>query len=139
VTAGADLLTDGSYDDLFYRPTVLANAGPGVPAYDNEAFDPVAAVTSFAAVDEAAKLAADSEFGLTLGILTADVATGSRSRSAFPPSRAHQRPDHQRRGPRPVRRHAPGQAGGLAWPGQDQPAPADLACRYLSAIDYSSS
>jgi len=53
VAAGAKLLTGGTYEGLFYRPTVLADAGPGVPAYDKEVFGPVACITHFSTLDEA--------------------------------------------------------------------------------------
>jgi benzaldehyde dehydrogenase (NAD) len=87
--AGAEILTGGTYDSLFYRPTVLAQAGPGIPAYDNEVFGPVASVTRFSTVDEAARLAADSEYGLSLGILTADVAAGLALAEWIPTGCAH--------------------------------------------------
>jgi benzaldehyde dehydrogenase (NAD) len=58
---------------LFYRPTVLADAKPGMPAYDSEIFGPVAPVTRFSTPEEAAALAAGTEYGLSLGILTRDV------------------------------------------------------------------
>jgi benzaldehyde dehydrogenase (NAD) len=47
-SAGAKLVTGGTYDGLFYRPTVLTNVGPETPAYTNEIFGPVAVVRSFA-------------------------------------------------------------------------------------------
>jgi benzaldehyde dehydrogenase (NAD) len=87
--AGAELRTGGTYDGLFYRPTVLANVGPGIPAYDNEAFGPVAAVSSFSTVDEAAELAADSEYGLSLGVMTADIAAGLELVNRIPTGVAH--------------------------------------------------
>jgi benzaldehyde dehydrogenase (NAD) len=76
VDEGARLAAGGSYDRLFYRPTVLADVAPQMPAYANEVFGPVAPVLRFATLDEAAKLAADSEYGLSLGILTGDVMRG---------------------------------------------------------------
>jgi benzaldehyde dehydrogenase (NAD) len=76
VDAGARLAAGGTFDRLFYRPTVLADVAPQMPAYANEVFGPVAPVLSFATADEAAKLAADSEYGLSLGILTRDVMRG---------------------------------------------------------------
>jgi acyl-CoA reductase-like NAD-dependent aldehyde dehydrogenase len=57
------------------RPTVLAEAGPGIPAYDQEVFGPVAYITRFSTLDEGVKLATDTEYGLALGIFIADVAT----------------------------------------------------------------
>src|ERR1700728_3856315 len=76
VEAGARLAAGGTYEGLFYRPTVLADVAPAMPAYASEVFGPVAPVVRFSSADEAAKLAADSEYGLSLGILTSDVMRG---------------------------------------------------------------
>ena len=76
VDAGAKLAAGGSYEGLFYKPTVLADVAPAMPAYANEVFGPVAPVVRFESADEVAKLAADSEYGLSLGILTKDVMRG---------------------------------------------------------------
>jgi benzaldehyde dehydrogenase (NAD) len=76
VSAGARLAAGGTYEGLFYRPTVLADVAPSMPAYASEVFGPVAPVVRFSDDDEAAKLAADSEYGLSLGILTRDVMRG---------------------------------------------------------------
>ena len=76
VEAGARLAAGGTYEGLFYSPTVLAEVGPAMPAYANEVFGPVAPVIRFSDADEVAKLAADSEYGLSLGILTRDVMKG---------------------------------------------------------------
>ena len=76
VDAGARLAAGGTYEGLFYQPTVLADVEPTMPAYANEVFGPVAPVIRFSTADEAAKLAADTEYGLSLGILTGDVMRG---------------------------------------------------------------
>jgi len=76
VQAGARLAAGGTFEGLFYQPTVLADVAPAMPAYASEVFGPVAPVVRFATADEAAKLAADSEYGLSLGILTRDVMRG---------------------------------------------------------------
>src|SRR5450755_3185546 len=76
VDAGARLAAGGTYEGLFYQPTVLADVAPAMPAYADEVFGPVAPVLRFATADDAAKLAADSEYGLSLGILTTDVMRG---------------------------------------------------------------
>jgi benzaldehyde dehydrogenase (NAD) len=76
VRAGARLAAGGTYEGLFYQPTVLADVAPSMPAYSDEVFGPVAPVIRFSDEDEAAKLAADSEYGLSLGILTRDVMRG---------------------------------------------------------------
>ncbi|GAA5166877.1 benzaldehyde dehydrogenase [Amycolatopsis dongchuanensis] len=87
--AGAKVVAGGTYENLFYRATVLADAGPSVPAYEQEVFGPVAPVTKFSTLDEAAKLASDSEYGLSLGILTADVHRGLRLAERIPTGIAH--------------------------------------------------
>lgn len=89
VAAGARLAAGGTYQNLFYRPTVLADAGPSIPAYQQEVFGPVAAVTPFATVDDAVKLASDSEYGLSLGILTANVTRGLELAERIPTGVAH--------------------------------------------------
>ncbi len=76
VEAGARLATGGTYESLFYRPTVLGDVTPGMAAYDNEIFGPVAPVVRFSTLDEAVALANSTEYGLSLGILTRDVMKG---------------------------------------------------------------
>jgi benzaldehyde dehydrogenase (NAD) len=73
VESGARLIAGGTYDQLFYRPTVLADVTRTTPAYAQEVFGPVAPVISFGDVAEAAALARDTEYGLSLGILGKDV------------------------------------------------------------------
>ncbi|SCL33783.1 benzaldehyde dehydrogenase (NAD) [Micromonospora rhizosphaerae] len=73
VDAGARLAAGGTYEGLFYRPTVLADVTPTTPAYAQEVFGPVAPVIAFRDLDEAAALARDTEYGLSLGILSRDV------------------------------------------------------------------
>ena len=74
--AGARLAAGGTYEGLFYQPTVLADVTQETPAYANEVFGPVAPVLRFSTVDEVAAIAANSEYGLSLGILTRDVMRG---------------------------------------------------------------
>jgi benzaldehyde dehydrogenase (NAD) len=71
--AGARVAAGGTYEDLFYRPTVLAESGYDHPAFADEVFGPVAPVARFSTVEEAVALATQSEYGLSLGILTKDV------------------------------------------------------------------
>ncbi|MBC2908086.1 aldehyde dehydrogenase family protein [Streptomyces cupreus] len=73
---GAKLAAGGTHELLFYRPTVLADVADDTPAYAEEVFGPVAPVRSFATADEAAALAADGPYGLSLGIVTRDAARG---------------------------------------------------------------
>jgi benzaldehyde dehydrogenase (NAD) len=89
VDAGARLAAGGTYEGLFYRPTVLADVAPAMPAYASEVFGPVAPVVRFETLDEAAKLAADSEYGLSLGILTRDVMRGLELARKIPTGIVH--------------------------------------------------
>jgi benzaldehyde dehydrogenase (NAD) len=72
VDAGATLLAGGTYEDLFYRPTVLTNVETASRAYCEEIFGPVAPIVSFSSLDEAVALASASPYGLSLGILSND-------------------------------------------------------------------
>jgi benzaldehyde dehydrogenase (NAD) len=73
VAAGARLAAGGTYEGLFYRPTVLADVPITAPAWVEEVFGPVAPVVAFDSIEDVAKLAADTPYGLSLGILTHDV------------------------------------------------------------------
>ncbi len=71
--AGATIEEGGSYDGLFYRPTVLTGVSPDTPAWAEEVFGPVAPIARFSSLEEAAQIANDTDYGLSLGILTRDV------------------------------------------------------------------
>jgi benzaldehyde dehydrogenase (NAD) len=89
VGVGARLAAGGSYEALFYRPTVLADVTPGMPAYINEIFGPVAPVVQFSTLDEAADLASGTEYGLSLAILTRDVMKGMELAERIPSGIVH--------------------------------------------------
>ncbi|HXL89528.1 MAG TPA: benzaldehyde dehydrogenase [Streptosporangiaceae bacterium] len=89
VEAGARLAAGGTYEGLFYRPTVLAEVSAQMPAYASEVFGPVAPVLRFSTAAEAAKLAADTEYGLSLGILTSDVMRGLELARQIPTGIVH--------------------------------------------------
>ncbi|WP_031468937.1 benzaldehyde dehydrogenase [Sciscionella sediminilitoris] len=89
IEAGARALTGAQHEGPYYRPTVLAEAAPGIPAYDREIFGPVAPVARFGSIEEAAELAAASEYGLSLGILTPDLDKGLALAERIPTGVAH--------------------------------------------------
>jgi acyl-CoA reductase-like NAD-dependent aldehyde dehydrogenase len=74
---------------LFFRPTVLADCNEDTPAYTEEVFGPVACVRPFATTEEAVRLAADTDFGLSLGIVTHDVAAAMRIADRIPVGMVH--------------------------------------------------
>jgi benzaldehyde dehydrogenase (NAD) len=89
IDAGAKLAAGGTYEGLFYRPTVLADVTPQMPAYATEVFGPVAPVLKFSSIEEAAQLAAQTEYGLSLGILTRDVMRGLELARRIPTGIVH--------------------------------------------------
>lgn len=79
---GAKLLCGGQPSDgrgYFYPPTVLTNVQPGMPAFDEETFGPVAAIVPVADRDEAIELANRSSYGLGASIWSADVEAAERA------------------------------------------------------------
>jgi len=60
----------------FYPATVLSEVGPGMPAYSEELFGPVAAVIRARDAADAVRIANDTEFGLAAAIFTGDVERG---------------------------------------------------------------
>jgi len=69
IAAGATLVSGGTHEGLFYRPTVLGGVRDDTPAWAEEIFGPVAPVRSFSDADEAVALATANSYGLSLGIL----------------------------------------------------------------------
>jgi benzaldehyde dehydrogenase (NAD) len=89
VDAGARLAAGGTYEDLYYRPTVLADVPTTAPAYLEEVFGPVAPVVRFDSVDEVVRLASDTPYGLSLGILTRDVSRALEIAERIPSGLVH--------------------------------------------------
>jgi benzaldehyde dehydrogenase (NAD) len=76
IAAGATLHAGGSTDGAFFRPTVLADVGPGMPAFEQEMFAPVAPVTIYRDEADAIRLANLTDYGLSAGIITGSSARG---------------------------------------------------------------
>jgi acyl-CoA reductase-like NAD-dependent aldehyde dehydrogenase len=73
VAAGAVLAAGGRSVEgpgYFFEPTVLTGTAPGMPAFDEETFGPLAAVAIAADVEEAITLAGATQYGLGLSIWT---------------------------------------------------------------------
>ena len=81
VAQGAKLLTGGKRlprQGYFYQPTVLTNVTPGIVAFDEETFGPVAALTRAKDAADAVRLANHSPYGLGASIWTNDTDLAER-------------------------------------------------------------
>jgi succinate-semialdehyde dehydrogenase/glutarate-semialdehyde dehydrogenase len=79
IELGAKLIMGGIIPDVpgaFYPPTILENVNPGMPAFDDELFGPVAALIRAKDDDEAVELANKSIFGLGSAVFTKDLEKG---------------------------------------------------------------
>jgi succinate-semialdehyde dehydrogenase/glutarate-semialdehyde dehydrogenase len=79
VDSGAELVMGGEVPDrpgAFYPPTLLTGVKEGMAVYHEETFGPVAAVITATDLDDAVRIANDTEFGLGAAIFTADTALG---------------------------------------------------------------
>jgi len=76
IAKGARVLCGGKPVEgkgAFYMPTVLSGVTQGMPAFDDETFFPVAAITRVPDLDAAVKAANASQFGLSGNLWTKDV------------------------------------------------------------------
>ena len=79
VKSGAEIVLGGEIPNrkgAFYPPTILENVKPGMLAYDEELFGPVASVIRVKDEAEAIKVANDTEFGLGAAVFTRDLKKG---------------------------------------------------------------
>jgi succinate-semialdehyde dehydrogenase/glutarate-semialdehyde dehydrogenase len=81
VSMGARLVIGGEIPEregAFYPPTVLADVTEGMPAYYEETFGPVASVITADDLDDAVRIANDTEFGLGAAIYTSNIELGEQ-------------------------------------------------------------
>jgi benzaldehyde dehydrogenase (NAD) len=76
VASGATVRAGGTHEQLYYRPTVLADVTPGMAAFREEIFGPVAPVVVVKDVDEAVRVANATEYGLVAAIQTGSMERG---------------------------------------------------------------
>ncbi|MFK8103714.1 MAG: NAD-dependent succinate-semialdehyde dehydrogenase [Saprospiraceae bacterium] len=81
VRNGARIILGGKIPEnkkgAYYPATILVDVKPGMPAYDDELFGPVASVIKVKNQAEAIKVANDSKFGLGSAIFTKDRKLGA--------------------------------------------------------------
>jgi benzaldehyde dehydrogenase (NAD) len=73
VKAGAKLEAGGTYEGLFYKPTVLSGVKPGMRVFDEETFGPVANIITFATDEEAVALANNNTGSLASAVISSSV------------------------------------------------------------------
>jgi succinate-semialdehyde dehydrogenase/glutarate-semialdehyde dehydrogenase len=81
IDKGARLLLGGSLPagpGAYYPPTVLSEVQPGMAAYDEETFGPVAAIIRARSEEDAVGIANDTVFGLGAAVFTRDLARGEK-------------------------------------------------------------
>lgn len=86
IKKGAECILGGKVPDrvgAFYPPTILINVKPGMPAYDEELFGPVAAVIRAKDEEDAIRIANDTGFGLGAAVFTGDINKGERIAAEF--------------------------------------------------------
>lgn len=81
VKMGAKILCGGFIpqgEGAYYPPTVLTNVKPGMPAYDEELFGPVAAIIEAQDEADAMRIANDSIYGLGGAVLSGNIERAER-------------------------------------------------------------
>ncbi|MCU1475355.1 MAG: putative succinate-semialdehyde dehydrogenase [Subtercola sp.] len=86
IAQGAQAIVGGNPLDgegYFYAPTVLMNVRPDSQILSEEIFGPVAPIVIFDHVDDAVRMANNTEFGLVAYVYTTDLAEGLRVSEAI--------------------------------------------------------
>ncbi|HUV32410.1 MAG TPA: aldehyde dehydrogenase family protein [Devosiaceae bacterium] len=76
VSKGAQVLLGGRVDGLFVEPTILTGVNDTMKIYREETFGPVTSIYPFSTEEEALRLANDSDYGLSAGVMTGDEERG---------------------------------------------------------------
>lgn len=76
IADGAKVLCGGKYEGLCYYPTVLTNVTENMKVFSEETFGPVAPVIVVEDAEEAIRVANNSRYGLSAGVITRDFQKG---------------------------------------------------------------
>ncbi len=69
---GATVLTGGSYEGQYFKPTILTGVTREMAVYREESFGPVVAVYRAKDAEDALRIANDSPYGLSAALITND-------------------------------------------------------------------
>jgi glyceraldehyde-3-phosphate dehydrogenase (NADP+) len=73
VASGARLVTGGSRTGALLQPTILADVEPQMRVSRDELFGPAVGVGRFTDIDEAIRMANDTDYGLSAAVFTQDI------------------------------------------------------------------
>jgi succinate-semialdehyde dehydrogenase/glutarate-semialdehyde dehydrogenase len=73
IKQGANLLLGGKQDNCYHEPTILGNVKPGMPAFDEETFGPLAAMIKAKNEEDAFALSEMSHYGLGVTVCTTNI------------------------------------------------------------------
>ena len=73
IKQGAKLVLGGNQDNCFHEPTILKDVVPGMAAFDQETFGPLAAMIRAKDIDHAFELSEASDYGLGVTVCTRNV------------------------------------------------------------------
>ena len=75
---GAKCLKGGNIDGCYYMPTLLIDVTEGMSVFKEEAFGPVFCVTKIKDIDDAVRLANNSDYGLGGSLWTSDISLAKK-------------------------------------------------------------
>jgi succinate-semialdehyde dehydrogenase/glutarate-semialdehyde dehydrogenase len=73
VEQGAKLLLGGKQNGCYHEPTILSDVTPGMAAFEEETFGPLAAMIKAKDIDQAFALSEQSKYGLGVTVCTTDI------------------------------------------------------------------
>ena len=73
IGAGAKLILGGNQENCYHEPTILGEVTPGMPAFDEETFGPLAAMIKAKDEQDAFRLSELSNYGLGVTVCTTNI------------------------------------------------------------------